>query len=133
MKRLGFALLLVCLASVLAFAQESATPVAAPVQAPAANATITLKGTLIDDTCAGANSANLADFIKTHTKQCALMSGCINSTYSLYANGKLYKFDQLSSDKVTEFLRKEENRLDVVVTARDKNGELSLISIANQE
>ena len=61
------------------------------------------------------------------------MSGSIDSTYSIYADGKLYKFDQLSSDKVTEFLRKEEDKLEVVVTAQDKNGELSLISIANQE
>ena len=122
MKRAAFVLLLVCFVSVLAFAQETTTPEA-----------ITLKGTLIDDTCAGANSADLADFIKTHTKQCALMSGCISSSYSIYADGKLYKFDELSSNKVTEFLRKEENKLDVVVTAQDKNGELNLVSIANQE
>ena len=121
MKRLAFALLLIGFVSTLAFAQDATAP-----------ATIMLKGTLIDDTCAGANRADLADFIKTHTKQCALMSGSIDSTYSIYADGKLYKFDKDSSAKVAEFLKKADSKLQVTVTAKQVGDELNLVSIENQ-
>jgi hypothetical protein len=80
-----------------------------------AGETITLKGTIIDNHCAAMSKDNLAEFVKTHTKACALMPDCAASGYSIFADGKLYKFDQASGKKVEEFLKKDESRLEVVV------------------
>jgi hypothetical protein len=106
-----------------------AAPVTAAVVAPEA---MVLKGNIIDNTCAGANKDNLADFIKTHTKQCAIMPGCIESGYSIFADGKLYTFDKDSSAKVAEFLKKADSKLEVSITAKQVGDELSLVSIENQ-
>ena len=106
------------------------TPVAAPVVVtPEA---IVLKGDVIDNMCAGANKDKLAEFVKMHTKQCALMPGCIESGYSIFADGKLYAFDKDSSTKVAEFLKQADSKLQVTVTAKQVGDELSLVSIENQ-
>jgi len=94
---------------------------------------ITLKGTVIDNRCADLNKDNLAEFIKTHPKECALMPDCVASGYSIFADGKLYKFDQASSKKVEEFLKKAESKLEVVVQAGWEGEELKLVSIENQK
>ena len=94
---------------------------------------ITLKGTFIDNRCADLNKDNLAEFIKTHPKECALMPDCVASGYSIFADGKLYKFDQASSKKVEEFLKKAESKLEVVVQAAWEGEELKLVSIENQK
>lgn len=104
----------------------TATPVATP-------AIMTLNGDVIDNMCAGANKANLTDFVKTHTKECALKPGCMETGYSIYANGKLYAFDKESSPKVAEFLKKADSKLQVTVTAKQVGDELSLVSIENQK
>ena len=96
-------------------------------------ATVSLKGDVIDNTCASANRDKLAEFVKTHTKQCALMPGCIESGYSFYANGKLYAFDKDSYAKVVEFLKKADSKLQVAITAKQVGDELSLVSIENQK
>lgn len=57
----------------------------------------TLKGTIIDNKCATANKDNLAEFIKTHTKECALTPDCVASGYSIYTDGNLLKFDSDSN------------------------------------
>lgn len=120
MKKLLFVVLALCLISSFAFAQETAT------------ANLTLKGDIIDNKCSSAQKAEgLADFVKAHTKDCAL--ACESSGYSIYADGKLMKFDAESNKKVTEFLKNAESKLQVVVEAKEVNGELSLISIKNQE
>lgn len=106
------------------------------VQARAAVAgpeTLTLKGDVIDNKCAAGNKDHLSEFVKTHTKQCAMMPACAASGYSLYADGQLYKFDQASNKKVEEFLKKEDSRLQVVVTAQKGGEEYTLISIENQK
>jgi hypothetical protein len=93
---------------------------------------VTLKGTIIDNECAQANKADLANFIKTHTKECALMADCAASGYAIYTDDKLLmKFDQDSSVKVAEFLKKTASTLKVVVVAKQVGGELSLVSIEN--
>jgi len=94
---------------------------------------IILKGTIIDNHCAGMSKDNLAEFIKTHTKECALMPECAASGYSIFADGKLHKFDQESSRKIDEFLKKAESKLDVVVTAERVGEALKLVSIENQK
>jgi hypothetical protein len=116
MKRAAFVFLLVGLAAVAFLAAKE----------------ITLTGTIIDNRCADMNKANLAEFIKTHTKACALMPECVASGYSIFVDGKLHKFDAESNKKVEEFLRKEESKLDVVVKAEKVGEELKLISIENQ-
>jgi len=94
---------------------------------------LTFKGDIIDNMCAAENKDNLADFLKTHTKECALMSDCIASGYSIFAEGKLYRFDQASNKKVEEFLRKPESKLQVVVKAEKVGKEIKLLSIENQK
>jgi len=130
MKKLILAAIALCCISSLAYAQE------APVTTPAATTVkevVTLKGDVIDNQCATANKADLANFVKTHTKQCALMPTCAASGYSIFSDGKLYAFDKESSAKVEEFLKKDDSKLQVVVTANKSGDNLSLVSIANQE
>ena len=121
----------------LAFAQvqDSSQPPAAPaapVQEKAASDVMTLKGDIIDNMCAGAQSPEgLAGFVKTHTKTCAL--SCAASGYAIFSDGKLTKFDKDSSMKVEEFLKKEGSKLQVVVEVKKTGEELSLVSIKNQE
>ncbi|OGD11679.1 MAG: hypothetical protein A2W20_07300 [Candidatus Aminicenantes bacterium RBG_16_66_30] len=94
---------------------------------------LSFKGEIVDNMCAAENKDNLADFLKTHTKECALMSECVASGYSIFADGKLHKFDQASNKKIEEFLRKPDSKLQVVVKAERVGKELKLVSIENQE
>jgi hypothetical protein len=94
---------------------------------------MTLTGTVIDNKCAEANKADLANFIKSHPKECALMPACAASGYAIFADGKLTAFDKDSSRKVEEFLKKDASRPRVVVKAKMAGQALSLISIENQK
>lgn len=145
MKKVLFVLLALCLMSSLVFAAEpvatdettttTTTTVTTTAAVPAPEPTpevMALKGDVIDNTCAGANKDNLAEFIKTHSKQCALMPGCIESGYSIFADGKLYTFDKDSSAKVAEFLKQADSKLQVSITAKQVGDELSLVSIENR-
>ena len=130
---LGIAL---CLVTSLAFAQyeETTTTTAAPEASAPAAIEITINGTIIDNHCAANQTPQqLAEFVKTHTKECALMPMCATSGYSIFADGKLTKFDQASSAKVEEFLKKADSKLNVTVTANKVGDELSLVTIANQK
>ena len=96
--------------------------------------TLTLKGDIIDNQCAASQTAEeLAVFVKTHTKECALLPACAASGYAIFADGQLLKFDKDSNAKVEEFLKKDESKLEVVVEAKRVGEELSLVSIKNQE
>jgi hypothetical protein len=119
-KKVIFSLLaLVFVASSLAFAQDAAT-------------TVTLKGDIIDLRCAGSqNAQQLAGFVKTHTKECAL--ACADSGYAIFAEGALSKFDKDSNAKIEEFLKNADSKLQVVVEAKKTGEELTLVSIKNQE
>ncbi len=145
MKKVLFVLMALCFVSALAFAQDVAGPVATTTNTTTTDTTtvttntavttpevVTLKGDVIDNMCAGANKNNLAEFVKTHTKECALKPGCIDSGYSIFADGKLYAFDKDSSAKVAEFLKKADSKLQVAITAKQVGDELSLASIENQ-
>ena len=141
MKKVLFVLMALCFVSSLALAQDmpqstatvtttdSTTTVTKTVTTPES---IVLKGDVIDNMCAGANKANLAEFVKTHTKECTLKPGCMASGYSIYADGKLYAFDKDSNAKVAEFLKKADSKLQVTVTAKQVGDELNLVSIENQ-
>jgi hypothetical protein len=113
-------------------APETASVVVPEAVPVVAAETTVVKGDIIDNTCAAANQANLADFVKTHAKECALKPGCIESGYSIFVDGKLFAFDQASSVKVAEFLKKADSKLQVVITAKQVGDELNLVSIENQ-
>jgi hypothetical protein len=152
MKKIAILGLGVLLVAVVAFAQDAAVteaPAAAVTEAPAAAVTeaptatpvvetaapvvMSLKGIIIDNLCAEANKADLATFITTHPKECALKPECVASGYSIYSDNTLMKFDAASNAKVEEFLKKEDSKLQVVVEANKTGEELSLVSIKNQE
>ena len=100
--------------------------------AKAANGVMTLKGTIIDNMCAMSNMNKMSEFIKKHTKECALMPNCAASGYSIYTTDeKLISFDKPSSKKVMDFLKKKDSRLQVVVRVKKAGDELQLISIKN--
>jgi len=142
MKKVLFVLIALCFVSSLAFAEDVAKPIAVtdtnpvvvttPTAVTTPEATV-LKGDVIDNMCAGMNKDNLADFVKTHTKECALKPACIDSGYSIFADGKLYKFDKDSNVKVAEFLKVTDSKLQVTVTAKQVGDELNLVSIENQK
>lgn len=94
---------------------------------------LSFKGDIVDNMCAAENKDNLAEFVKTHTKECALMSDCVASGYSIFADGKLYKFDQASNKRIEEFLRKPNSRLRVELKAEKVGDALKLVSIQNQK
>jgi phosphoribosylamine-glycine ligase len=120
MKRVILGLVLLLVAASFVFAQEAAV--------------LTLKGVIIDTQCAGTQTPEqLAEFVKTHTKECALAPSCAASGYNIFADGKLSKFDKESSAKVEEFLKKEDSKLQAVVEAKQVGNELSLVSIKNQD
>lgn len=100
---------------------------------PAAGAkAMTYEGTIIDNMCATGNKAKLGEFIKTHTKQCALMPNCAASGYSLFMpDGSLMPFDKVSSTKIQKFLKKKSSKLEVSVSANETAGTLTLVSIKN--
>ncbi len=120
MRKIAFLALAVCFAASWVLAQEAA-PVAM---------TVTLTGEIIDNMCAEANKDNLEEFMKTHTKDCALM--CASSGYLLVSEGKMYTLDEMSNKKVEEFLKLPESKLEVEVTALETGDKLNIISIKNQ-
>lgn len=144
MKKIFFVLTGFCFVSSLAFAADMTKPTsvtkpaAATATASVAPAVTTpealaLKGDIIDNMCAGMNKDTLAEFVKTHTKECTLKPACMASGYSIFTNGKLYKFDKDSNAKVAEFLNKADSKLQVAVTAKQVGDDLSLVSIENQK
>jgi hypothetical protein len=96
-----------------------------------AQTTYVLKGTIIDNECLQEHKADIANFVKTHTKECAL--SCVYSGYSIYINGKAFKFDAQSNAKIEEFLKDKNSKLDVVVTVQQFSDDLTLVSIENQK
>lgn len=129
MKKLFLVVVAICVVPFYVFAQETVVPMATATP----EGTITLKGIIIDNMCAGLKTPEeLTGFVKTHTKQCALMPNCLAGGYSILVDGKLIKFDKESSAKIEKFLKKEDSKLEVEIIAKMEGEELSLISIENQ-
>lgn len=120
MKKIAFVVLALCLSASFVFAQEGAKA-----------DTVKVNGIIVDNMCASAHGADMAEFVKTHAKTCAVMPECQASGYSIFANGVLTAFDKDSSVKVAEFLKKADSSLEVSVVAKNAGKELSLISIEN--
>jgi hypothetical protein len=134
MKKTLMLVVFACLIASVAFAQDAATTTPAEQAAPAADEVVTINGTIIDNMCSGAQTPEgLAAFVETHTKECAVKPECAAAGYSIFANGTLEKFDVESNAKVANFLAQADSTLKVTVTAKKVNGELSLVSIANEQ
>ena len=91
--------------------------------------TMTIKGTIVDNQCANAHKDTESEFIKTHTKECAL--ACAKSGYSIFANGSLVAFDSPSSKRIEAFLKKKDSKLTVAVVVKKAGDKYSLVSIKN--
>jgi len=101
--------------------------------AVASGQTLTLRGTLIDNACAGHQTPEqLTAFIKTHTKECALMPGCAASGYGIFADGIFRRFDDASNARIEAFLHRADSKLEVVVVVRQVGERLELVSVENQ-
>lgn len=121
LKKAFLTIAALCFVSSVAFAQE------------AVSETVSIKGDIIDNMCLdGHKTEDIGEFIKTHTKQCAISPECEAAGYSIYSDGVVNKFDQDSSAKIVEFLKKEDSKLQVVVSAQKSGEVLSLVSIENQ-
>src|SRR5258706_1910670 len=68
---------------------------------------VTLTGYLIDNSCAAnhANDKTFATWIKTHGTSCATMDSCEKSGYAVFANDKLYKFDDAGNTSAEALLK----------------------------
>jgi hypothetical protein len=78
---------------------------------------VKITGNLIDNACAGklASGKDSADKIKGHSTSCALMPNCESSGYAVYADGKLYKFDDAGNKSAVEILKNTETKKGVRV------------------
>lgn len=89
-----------------------------------------MQGTLIDNQCVSAHQADLAEFVKTYTKECALLPECVKSGYSLIAaDGTVRRFTKKSNAGIVEYLNEENSRLNVEVTVTKAGRWLKLVSI----
>jgi hypothetical protein len=107
------------------------TAFAAEPQAPAGINTI--NGVVVDNACASGHKADIGEFVKSHTKECALMPNCEASGYSLAtSDGQVQAFTQASNKKIGKFLKAKNATLNVTVKVKKSGSELELISIRNQ-
>lgn len=69
--------------------------------------TVTLDGYLIDNACASShvNDKDFETMLKNHGTSCATMESCEKSGYAVYANKKLYKFDDKGNASAEELLK----------------------------
>ena len=67
---------------------------------------VKLSGYVIDNACSTRATGDTAlDKVKAHSTKCAQMPNCAKSGYAIYADGKLYKFDEDGNKKVAELLK----------------------------
>jgi hypothetical protein len=69
--------------------------------------TVTLDGYMIDNACASSHATDptFATMVKTHGTSCATMESCEKSGYAVYADNKLYKFDDKGNVSAEELLK----------------------------
>jgi hypothetical protein len=93
---------------------------------------LTITGTLVDNHCAYANTTGMKNFLKSYSRECALMPECAASGFSLYHHGALLRINKESNNKIEQFLKHEESKLDVIVVVERSGEEYNLISIKNR-
>jgi hypothetical protein len=72
--------------------------------------TVTLDGYMIDNACAASDKAKDKNWIKTHATSCATMDACEKAGYAVYANDKLYKFDDAGNTSAEELLKSTKSK-----------------------
>jgi hypothetical protein len=93
-----------------------------------------MEGYIIDSACATANKDKLDEYVKVHPKECAMKPACRKSGYNFYSDGKLWKLDKASNDKVYKFLEKSDSKLHVKAEILHGKGDMNkIVSITNAE
>ena len=74
--------------------------------------TVTLDGYMIDNNCASSHATDKAfgTWVKTHGTSCAMMEACEKSGYAVYANDKIYKFDDAGNASAEELLKSTKSK-----------------------
>src|SRR5260370_36433638 len=74
--------------------------------------TVTLTGYMIDNSCAAnhATDKTFATWIKTHGTSCATMDSCEKSGYAVFADNKLYKFDEAGNTSAAELIKNTKSK-----------------------
>ena len=74
--------------------------------------TVTLDGYMIDNACASSHAAEptFGTWVKTHDTSCAKMEACEESGYAVYANKKVYKFDDAGNTNAAEILKNTKSK-----------------------
>jgi hypothetical protein len=82
------------------------------VSLSAQDKTVTLDGYMIDNACASSHASDpaLETVIKTHPTSCALMDACEKSGYAVYADKKVYKFDDAGNTSAAEILKNTKSK-----------------------
>lgn len=78
----------------------------------AQDTTVTLDGYMIDNACASSHSTDktFSTWVKTHGTSCATMENCEKSGYAVYANDKIYKFDDKGNASAEELLKNTKSK-----------------------
>jgi hypothetical protein len=93
---------------------------------------LVLNGVVLDKRCADAHTGDIFNYIKSHTKECALSAEGQASGYCLLTpDGVITAFDPKSNGKIAAFLRKANSKLSVTVKARLTGEQLQLVGIEN--
>ena len=73
---------------------------------------VTLTGYLIDNACAASHSTDktFATWVKTHGASCATMESCEKGGYAVFADDKLYKFDDAGNTSAAELLKNTKSK-----------------------
>jgi hypothetical protein len=107
---------------------------AGAAEGKASSKAVIMVGYIIDRACAIPNKDNLAEYVKTHPKECALAPNCQASGYMFYSDGKLYSLDEETNKKVLKFLNKPKSKLHVKAKAIHGEGDnLKITSLSNAE
>ena len=90
---------------------------------------LTLKGWLVDNTCAAKHKADMASFVEVHDMSCARTCGK-DSGFSLFSNGKVYPIVKGDTQRVLNYFGADfYNDTKVIVTAKQIGGKLKLLTI----
>jgi hypothetical protein len=73
---------------------------------------VTLTGYLIDNNCAASHATDktFATWVKTHGTSCAMMDACEKSGYAVFADNKLYKFDESGNSSAEDLLKNTKSK-----------------------
>jgi type 1 fimbria pilin len=94
---------------------------------------VKLSGYVIDNACSTrATGEGALEKVKAHSTKCAQMPNCAKSGYAIFADGKLYKFDEDGNKKVAELLKntKSEKGLGVSVEGTADGDTIHVAKIA---